>query len=144
MKTGQTQTRTPLAHESAALHVTGQARYVDDIALPANSVHIALGLSQVAHGRINSIDIDAALSAPGVHAVLRASDIPGQNDCSPVMGDDPIFAEDKVMYHGQTLFAVVADTRAQARDAVELARVDITPARCARHRCSGQLRGQLP
>ena len=65
MKTGQTQTRTPLAHESAALHVTGQARYVDDMALPANSVHIALGLSQVAHGRINSIEIDAALSAPG-------------------------------------------------------------------------------
>ena len=127
MKPGQTQIRTPLAHESAALHVTGQARYVDDIALPANSVHIALGLSHVAHGRINSIDIDAALSAPGVHAVLRASDIPGQNDCSPVMGDDPIFAEDKVMYHGQTLFAVVADTRAQARDAVELVRVDITP-----------------
>jgi len=124
---GQTQIRTPLAHESAALHVTGQARYVDDIALPANSVHIALGLSPVAHGRLNSIGVDAALSAPGVRAVLRAQDIPGRNDCSPVMGDDPIFAEDEVMYHGQTLFAVVADTRAQARDAAELVTLDITP-----------------
>ena len=124
---GQTQTRTPLAHESAALHVTGQARYVDDIALPANSVHIALGLSPVAHGRLNSIGVDTALSAPGVRAVLRAQDIPGCNDCSPAMGDDPIFAEDEVMYHGQALFAVVADTRVQARDAAELVTLDITP-----------------
>ena len=122
-----TQIRTPLAHESAALHVTGRAAYVDDMALPANSVHIALGLSDIAHGRVNSIDTEQALSAPGVHAVLSAADIPGKNDCSPVMGDDPIFAEDEVMYHGQTLFAVVADSRGQARDAAELVSVDITP-----------------
>ena len=125
--TSTTQTQTPLAHESAALHVTGRAAYVDDMALPANSVHIALGLSPVAHGRVNRIDAETALRAPGVHAVLSAADIPGKNDCSPVMGDDPIFAEDEVMYHGQALFAVVADTRAQARDAAELVSVDITP-----------------
>ena len=97
------------------------------MALPANSVHIALGLSDIAHGRVNSIDTEQALSAPGVHAVLSAADIPGKNDCSPVMGDDPVFAEDEVMYHGQTLFAVVADSRAPARDAAELVSVDITP-----------------
>ena len=118
---------TPLAHESAALHVTGRAAYVDDMALPANSVHIVLGLSPVAHGRLNKIDAEDALRAPGVHAVLSAADIPGKNDCSPVMGDDPIFAETDVMYHGQTLFAVVAESRAQARDAAELVVVDITP-----------------
>lgn len=123
----KSQIHAPLTHESAALHVTGRATYVDDMALPETSVHIALGLSPVAHGRINSLDSEKALAAPGVHAVLSAADIPGQNDCSPVMGDDPIFAEDTVMYHGQTLFAVVADTRAQARDAAELVTVDIIP-----------------
>ena len=46
-----TQVHAALRHESANLHVTGQARYVDDMALPENSVHIALGLSDVAHGR---------------------------------------------------------------------------------------------
>ncbi|MBL6626434.1 MAG: molybdopterin-dependent oxidoreductase, partial [Alphaproteobacteria bacterium] len=114
-------------HESAALHVTGRARYVDDMALPAGNVHIALGLSPVAHGVLNSIDATKALQAPGVRAVLTAADIPGQNDCSPVMGDDPIFAEKDIMYHGQSIFAVVADTRAEARDAVMLVSVDITP-----------------
>ena len=121
------QVRRPLAHESAALHVTGKAVYVDDIALPEGSVHITLGLSPVAHGRLKLIDVEQALLMPGVHTVLTAADIPGKNDCSPVMGDDPIFAEDEVMYHGQTLFAVVADTRAQARDAAERVKVDITP-----------------
>ncbi len=122
-----TQVHAALRHESANLHVTGQARYVDDMALPENSVHIALGLSDVAHGQLISIDTEAALRMPGVRAVLTAADIPGKNDCSPVKGDDPIFAKDEIMYHGQTLFAVVADTRAQARDAVEQVKTKITP-----------------
>jgi len=117
----------PIVHESAALHVTGQAVYVDDMPLPSNSVHIAIGLSHVSHGKLNSIFVDEALLAPGVVAVLSAADIPGQNDCSPVMGDDPIFAENKVMYNGQAVFAVVADSRVAARSAVELVKVDITP-----------------
>ena len=45
----------PIVHESAALHVTGQAVYVDDISLPSNSVHIAVGLSNVSHGKLNAI-----------------------------------------------------------------------------------------
>ena len=43
------------------------------------------------------------------------------------MGDDPIFAEDKVMYNGQAVFAVVADSRVAARNAVELVKLDVTP-----------------
>ena len=55
-----------LPHDSAPLHVTGQARYVDDIPLPANALHLAFGLSSVAKGRIASIDLDAVRAAPGV------------------------------------------------------------------------------
>ncbi len=40
----------PVPHDAAALHVTGQARYVDDIPLPAGALHLAFGLSTVAHG----------------------------------------------------------------------------------------------
>ena len=93
-----TQVHAALRHESAALHVTGQARYVDDTALPENSVHIALGLSDVAHGQLISINTETALRMPGVRAVLTAADIPEKNDCSPVKGDDPIFAKDEIMY----------------------------------------------
>ena len=55
----------PIVHESAALHVTGRAVYVDDMPLPANSVHIALGLSHVSHGKLNSIVFDEALPLLG-------------------------------------------------------------------------------
>lgn len=40
----------PLPHDAAALHVTGAARYVDDIPMPANCLHLAFGLSAVARG----------------------------------------------------------------------------------------------
>ncbi len=47
----------PLPHDSARLHVTGAARYVDDIPLPANALHLAFGLSDVAHGVIEALDL---------------------------------------------------------------------------------------
>jgi hypothetical protein len=55
----------PLPHDAAPLHVTGQARYVDDIPLPGNALHLAFGLSTVAHGEITGIDLSAVRAAPG-------------------------------------------------------------------------------
>jgi xanthine dehydrogenase large subunit len=46
-----------------------------------------------------------------VRAVITAADIPGVNDCGPVVHDDPILATGEVLFHGQPLFAVAADTR---------------------------------
>ena len=60
-----TQVHAALRHESAALHVTGQARYVDDMALPENSVHIALGLSDVAHGRLTQLILKLLCACQG-------------------------------------------------------------------------------
>ena len=112
-------------HESATKHVTGRADYTDDLVLPEGALHAYLGLSTVAHGRIRSMDLDAVRAAPGVIDVLTAADIPGHNDVSPVQKeDDPIFAETEVMFHGQPIFAVVAETRDQARRAAVLAKVD--------------------
>lgn len=112
-------------HESAELHVTGQADYTDDLALPQGALHACLGLSTVAHGTIRRLDLDAVRAAPGVVGVLTAADIPGRNDVSPIgRNDDPILADGKVMFHGQPVFAVIAETREQARRAAALARVD--------------------
>ena len=47
------------AHESAALHVTGSATYTDDLPEPAGLLHAAVGLSDVAHGRLIGLDITA-------------------------------------------------------------------------------------
>ena len=52
-------------HESAALHVAGEATYVDDIPEFAGTLYLGLGLSEQAHARIKSIDYAAVKAAPG-------------------------------------------------------------------------------
>lgn len=114
----------PSAHDSAALHVSGHARYADDIPLPANAVHVALGMSSIAHGRIRHIDLSAVAAAPGVVRVFTVADIPGENNYGPVLHDDPLFTEDEVQFHGQPIFAVAAETFDAARRAATLAKID--------------------
>ena len=114
-------------HESAHLHVAGSARYVDDIAEVAGTLHCALGLAQQAHAALSTIDLDAVRAAPGVVAVFTAHDIPGDNDCGAVVHDEPILASTRVHYLGQPVFAVVAHTREQARHAARKARIGYAP-----------------
>ncbi|MCP4391959.1 MAG: xanthine dehydrogenase molybdopterin binding subunit [Gammaproteobacteria bacterium] len=113
-----------VAHESAALHVAGEATYVDDIPELAGTCHIALGLSSEAHATIKSIDLDAVRIAPGVVAVLTAADIPATNDCGPIIHDDPILADGLVQFVGQPIFAAVATSFEAARKAVRLAEIE--------------------
>src|SRR4051812_46185820 len=61
-------------HESAALHVLGQATYTDDIAEVQGTLHAALGLSARAHARITAIDLDPVRVSAGVVAVLTVQD----------------------------------------------------------------------
>ncbi|MDP3959108.1 MAG: xanthine dehydrogenase molybdopterin binding subunit [Pseudorhodobacter sp.] len=120
----------PLPHDAAALHVTGRARYVDDIPLPTGALHLAFGLSPVAHGRITSLDLAAVRAAPGVVAVLSASDFAVMPDCSPSAHDEPLLAVGEVHYAGQPVWLVVADSHLAARRAARLGviAVDALPA----------------
>ena len=117
----------PLSHESAHLHVSGEALYADDIALPPATLHAAFGVASIAHGRVRKLDLAAVRKAPGVLAVLTAKDVPGENNCAPVIHDDPIFADGLVQYAGQTLFAVAADSHDAARRAARLAKIEYEP-----------------
>ncbi|WP_336741168.1 xanthine dehydrogenase molybdopterin binding subunit [Aureimonas altamirensis] len=113
-----------LRHDSAHKHVTGTAEYTDDIMEPVGTLHACLGLSTVAHGHIEAMDLSAVEAAPGVRWVMTAADIPGVNDISPNgLHDDPLFATETVEFWGQPLFAVVAQTRELARRAARLAKV---------------------
>lgn len=115
-----------LAHDSAAMHVQGNAPYIDDIREPIGTLHLAPGYAAgAAKGRVRSLDLSAVKSAPGVVAVLTAQDIPGSNECSPSIGGDPILADGEIQFHGQVLFAVAAETRDQARRATRLARIEV-------------------
>ncbi|MEP7102641.1 MAG: xanthine dehydrogenase molybdopterin binding subunit, partial [Burkholderiales bacterium] len=75
-------------HESAHLHVAGEATYIDDIRELAGTLHCALGLSPVANGRLTATALDKIRALPGVVAVLSAADIPGPNDCGSIIHDD--------------------------------------------------------
>ncbi len=112
-------------HESAQLHVAGGAAYTDDLPQVEGTLHAALGLSPLAHGRLLGIDVERLRAQPGVVAVYRAGDIPGRNDCGPVLHDDPVLAEHTLSYVGQPVFLVVAEQREQARRAAMLARETI-------------------
>jgi len=113
----------PLPHDAAPLHVTGQARYVDDIPLPGNALHLAFGLATVAHGEIAALDLAAVRAAPGVVAVLSAEDFPDMPDCSPSAHDEPLLAVGRVHYVGQPVFLVIADSHLAARKAARLGKV---------------------
>ncbi len=119
----------PLPHDAALRHVTGEARYVDDIPVPQGTLHLAFGLSEIAAGRWTELDLDAVRAAPGVVAVLTAADLPGHNDVSPA----PTFHEETlcsgdIHYAGQPLFLVVAESHLAARKAARLARVTVQEA----------------
>ena len=111
-------------HESAALHVSGEATYADDIREVAGTVYAAIGMSTVAHGTIRVMDLSAVRASAGVVDVLLAADIPGENDCGPIVHDDPILADVYVQYMGQPVFAVVAKSYMQARRAAAKAVIE--------------------
>ena len=117
----------PLAHDSAHLHVTGQATYTDDIVEPRNTVYAALGTSSAAHAHVTAIDLEQVLATPGVVGVIRAADIPGENNYGTVVKDDPILADGLVQYVGQPLFAVAATSVDVARRAARKAKVHYRP-----------------
>ena len=129
--------------------ITGSGRYTDDVRA-AGSAHAAFIRSPYAHARIGTIDVSAALAAPGVIAVLTAADyladghraiahVPNPADAvewtrpgfvAPA-GEPPVadiaqlpLAYDRARHAGEAVAVVIAETAAQARDAVELVDVD--------------------
>ena len=114
----------PLAHDSAHLHVSGRASYTDDIPEPRNLLHVAVGMSDVAHANLGRLDLSAVESAEGVVGICVASDIEGVNDFGPIVKGDPILADGRVHYAGQAVFAVAAETVDAARKAASLAKIE--------------------
>ncbi len=115
----------PLPHDTAHLHVTGAARYVDDTPLPDTALHLAFGTSPKASGHITHLDLSAVHAAPDVVAVLVAKDLPFANDVSPSVHDEPLLADGAVHYVGQPIFLVIARSHLAARYAARQARIEI-------------------
>ena len=110
-------------HESAVKHVRGAAPYVDDT-VDATYRHIAIGGSEIAHGQITRIDLSDVVASDGVVDVITSDDIPGHVDIGPVFKGDPLLTSTEIEFYGQAIFAVLADTRVQARKAIRKARIE--------------------
>ncbi|WP_075216862.1 xanthine dehydrogenase family protein molybdopterin-binding subunit [Mongoliimonas terrestris] len=117
--------------------ITGRGKYTDDIVLK-DTTHGVFVRSPHAHAKILSIDTAAALAAPGVIAVLTGADLAGDRigglicgwmihsrDGSPMKaGAHPAIAHDRVRHVGDQVALVIAETKAEARDAAELVEVE--------------------
>jgi aerobic carbon-monoxide dehydrogenase large subunit len=113
----------------------GCGQYVDDLTRPG-LLHAVILRSQVAHGRIRSIDTAAARARPGVVAVITAAEIgaavptiPLRQEPLPALRqyEQPVIAHRKVRYVGEPIAVVVAASAALAEDALEAILVDIAP-----------------
>lgn len=105
-----------IPHESAIGHVTGDARYTDDLLdRHADALHAWPVLSSHAHAKVLAIETHAAEAIPGVVKILSAADVPGQNQVGAVVHDEPLFP-DEVQYHGQAIVWVLGETLEAARE----------------------------
>ncbi len=116
-----------LSHESAVEHVTGAAKYVDDLVGDlARVAHAWPVAAQHVHARVAAIEGAEALACPGVLALLTAADVTGENDTGPARHDEPLFP-DEVSFHGQPIAWVLAETEEQARIAAAAVSVTYEP-----------------
>jgi xanthine dehydrogenase large subunit len=114
-------------HESAVLHVTGGAKYVDDLWMSSGRIAHAWPVSSPhAHARVLDIAAAEAAASSGFVALLSAADVSGENDVGPVRHDEPLFPS-VVQHHGQPVTWVLADSEEQARVAASRVRVRYEP-----------------
>ncbi len=115
----------PTPHESAHLHVTGRAVYVDDAPSPHGCLWVHPVTSPVAKGTLRNADASAARALPGVHAVLFDQDIPGDGLIGPIVHDEPLLSRGPLLFVGQPIAIVVAETRELAEKAAALVSLEI-------------------
>jgi len=113
-------------HESAREHVTGRALYTDDLwSRYPQALHAWPVQAPHAHARITRLEASPAYALPGVVRVLTAADVPGLND-SGIKGDEPLFPSE-VMYHGQAVAWVLAESEEAARLGAAQVQVEYEP-----------------
>ena len=111
-------------------HVTGRTAFFEDMA-PPGMAHLKVHRSTRHHARIEHVDVSAARTVPGVLRVITHEDVP--NNWYTVLrligigpDDEPVLAEDRVLYLGEPIVAVVAETEEAAREGAARVVVEYT------------------
>ena len=125
----------PIERREDLRFLRGRGEYVDDLS-PPGLLYAVMLRSSVAHGRLASLDVSAALKIPGVHAVITAKDMSGGPPIIPMRlqplpefkpYEQPVIAHEKVRYVGEPMAVVLADSVAIGEDALEAIAVEIEP-----------------
>jgi len=112
-------------HLDPVRHVRGESQYVDDIPTQRGTLYAAVFESPLAHGKLLSLDLAAALEQPGVVRILTAQDIPGDNQIGGIVPDEPLLAEGHVHFRGQPVALVLAESEHQAQAALAFIKAEI-------------------
>ncbi|MCK4569341.1 MAG: xanthine dehydrogenase molybdopterin binding subunit [Bacteroidales bacterium] len=107
------------AHNSAVQHVSGEATFINDISTGTKILYGHIVYSPYAAADICSINLEEAIGMPGIHAILSAKDIPGENQMGAVVKDEPCLAKDEVAFIGQAVLLIAADDKRAAIAAEE-------------------------
>ena len=108
-------------------HVTGESVFINDMAVNDQALVGRVVYSRQAHAGITRIDIARAKSVPGVHAILTARDIPGENQMGPVIHDEPCLAGDEVTFIGQAVVLIAAENEDAAFEAEKNILIEYDP-----------------
>src|SRR5919201_5817994 len=111
---------------NAWAHLTGSARYADDIRLP-RMLHGRLLRSTRPHALIKRVDVSRALAHPGVVAVVTGADMPEKMGIMPSTQDETALAVDKVRYVGEPVAGVAALDEDAAFEALSLIDIEYEP-----------------
>ncbi|MBX7172036.1 MAG: molybdopterin-dependent oxidoreductase [Pyrinomonadaceae bacterium] len=109
----------------AKSHVRGESVYLDDIPLLEGTLFACVYDSQVAHGKLKSVDISEAKQCAGVVKIILAKDLKGENQIGGILPDEPLLADEEVHFCGMPIAIVVAETDEQARHAVKKIKAEI-------------------
>jgi len=116
-----------IPHDSAQGHVSGESVYIDDMPFTQNEVLVDFFSSPVAHGKILSLDLEAAKAIPGVVGLFTYQDLDGHNLFGPIIQDEILLAEDTVSFVGQAIVVIAAETRQAIQKVKAAIRIEIEP-----------------
>lgn len=110
----------------APTKASGRERFAADC-YPDNLIWAGAVRAGVPHGRLQAVDSAAALAVPGVLKVLTAKDVPGPNRHGIIHQDMPVLADDRILYPGDAVALVLAESREALRLAIKQVRVVVQP-----------------
>uniref|UniRef100_A0A182M7K2 Aldehyde oxidase/xanthine dehydrogenase a/b hammerhead domain-containing protein n=1 Tax=Anopheles culicifacies TaxID=139723 RepID=A0A182M7K2_9DIPT len=114
------------------LQTSGEAKYINDLPTLPGELYAAFVLGTQVHSEILSFDAEQALQIPGVVAFYSAKDIPGTNDFMPVKSKfspnvEEVFCSRRLLFHGQVVGVLVANTFEVAQNAAKKVRINYSP-----------------